>query len=113
MPFVTPFGYRKNTRSYNNPDMKNPFPSIGRALKKAAASSLARQIAASAFTLGGLPSVGAAIRKVDDALQTGGSWAEIKSGLLEQALARPEQAALILEIIRVKEAALRESQGVR
>jgi len=90
--------------------MKNPFPSIGRALKKAAASSLARQIAASAFTLGGLPSIGNAIRKVDAVIETGGDWREIKSGLLEQALARPEQAALILEIIRVKEASLRESR---
>jgi len=88
--------------------MKNPFPSIGRALKKAAASSLARQIAASAFTIGGLPSVGAAIRKVDAVIETGGDWREIKSGLLEQALTRPEQAALILEIIRAKEAALKE-----
>jgi len=93
---------------YTNSEMKNPFPSIGRAFKKAAASSLARQIAASAFTLGGLPSVGAAIRKVDEALVTGGNWAEIKSGLLEQAIARPEQAALILEIIRAKEAGLKE-----
>lgn len=93
--------------------MKNPFPSIGRALKKAAASSLARQIAASAFTIGGLPSVGNAIRKVDAVIETGGDWREIKSGLLEQALARPEQAALILEIIRVKEAAFREAREVK
>ena len=92
-----------NTKGYNNLDMKNPFPSIGRALKKAAASSLARQIAASAFTLGGLPSVGVAIRKVDEVIETGGDWQQIKSGLLEQAIARPEQAALILEIIRVQE----------
>lgn len=93
--------------------MKNPFPSIGRALKKAAASSLARQIAASAFTIGGLPSVGAAIRKVDAVIETGGDWREIKSGLLEQALARPEQAALILEIIRVKESAIRGTREVK
>ena len=93
--------------------MKNPFPSIGRALKKAAASSLARQIAASAFTLGGLPSIGNAIRKVDAVIETGGDWREIKSGLLEQALARPEQAALILEIIRVKESAIRGTREVK
>ncbi len=90
--------------------MKNPFPSIGRAFKKAAASSLARQIAASAFTLGGLPSVGNAIRKVDAVIEGGACWPEIKSGLLEQAIARPEQAALILEVIRVREAAAKSTK---
>jgi len=83
--------------------MKNPFPSIGRFFKKAATSKITRQIAASAFTLGGLPNVGAAIRKVDEVLETGVTWGEIKSGLLEQALANPEQAALILDLIRTRE----------
>lgn len=83
--------------------MKNPFPSLGRFFKKAATSRITRQIAASAFTLGGLPAIGTAIRKVDEVIESGVTWGEIKSGLLEQALANPEQAALILDLIRTKE----------
>jgi len=93
--------------------MKNPFPSIGRFFKRAAKSKLIRQIVAAAFTFGGLPAIGAAIRKVDEALESGMTWGEIKSGLLEQALANPEQAALILDLIRTRESASKQVKVIQ
>lgn len=94
--------------------MKNPFPSIGKAFKwfgkksfKVIKSDLAREIAAAAFTLGGLPRIGNAIRVVDSAIEGGASWELLKGQLIERAIKTPAESALILQLIGEFEAKLR------
>lgn len=95
--------------------MKNPFPSIGRFFKrlgkgslKVVKSDVAREIAAAAFTMGGLPRISNAIRIADAAIEGGESWPALRTQLIEKAIHEPEKAAILLALIQEMELKFRK-----
>lgn len=88
------------------------FKKTGKVLGKGALafakSDLAREITIAAFTAGGLPSIARALRLVDTAIEGGTPWEAVKAGLIERAVKNPEEAAIILQVIRDYETVVRE-----
>lgn len=97
---------------------KKAFSRVGRAFKKTGIiighttldfvkSDLAREIAIAAFTAGGIPKVAQALRLIDTAVEGGAAWEVLKGELLARAVKNPEEADLLLSIIRDYEVKLR------
>ena len=87
--------------------MKNPFKKIGSFFKQVGKgalavvkSDIAREIAAAAFTVGGLPRISAAIRTVDAAVEKGERLDTLRAQLIDRAIKNPEETAVILGIIQ-------------